>query len=38
VTHFFDLMNCSSSLAGTRWAALFYGEISGAHFSEMRLE
>jgi hypothetical protein len=30
VKHFFDLMNCSSSPAGTRWAALFYGACFGA--------
>jgi hypothetical protein len=29
--HFFDLMNFSSSPAGTRRAALFYGAVSRAH-------
>jgi hypothetical protein len=28
--HFFDLMNSSSSPAGTRWAALLYGAFSQA--------
>jgi hypothetical protein len=25
--HFFNLMNLSTSPAGTRWAALFYGAV-----------